>query len=264
MSQKHSLNFIAESLGISRTSFYYHPKQPNKDWQLKCQIEAVLEEHKDYGYRRVARHLGINRKRAQRVMRLYGIKAYRRRGKKWRKPRREAEAYSNLLRRVTPSYPGHVWVADFTYLPFAGKFVYLATVMDVHPREIVGWALQTRHSLPLVQQALFNAMLHKSRPTIFHSDNGSEYDSEVFKETLTSVGTQISRSTPGCPWENGYQESFYSRFKLLLGDTNRFSSLGELVAAVHQELYRYNTSRIHSALTMSPVQFRHEFIKEKV
>ena len=264
MSDKYSLHFIAQSLGVSRTSFYYHPKQPDKDWQLKCQIEGVLEIHPDYGYRRIARHLGINRKRAHRVMRLFGIKAYRRRGRRWRKPTRETETYPNLLRQAVPSYPGHVWVADFTYLPYDGRFVYLATVMDVHPREIVGWSLMTRHSLPLIQQALFNALLHKGRPDIFHSDNGSEYDSEVFKETLTSVGTRISRSTPGCPWENGYQESFYSRFKLLLGDTNRFRSLGELVAAVHQQLYRYNTSRIHSALLMSPMQYRHQYIKEKV
>lgn len=264
MTQKQNVRFIARSLGVSRSGFYYQSKQPDKDWQLKCQIEAVLEEHKDYGYRRVAQELRINKKRAQRVMRLFGIKAYRRRGKKWRKPKTEVQSYPNLLREVTPSYPGHVWVADFTYLPWQNKFIYLATVMDVHPREIVGWTISTKHSLPLIQQALFSALLHRSRPDIFHSDNGSEYDSAVFKETLTTVGTRISRSTPGCPWENGYQESFYSRFKLLLGDTNRFKSLGELVYAVHREMYGYNTSRIHSALTMSPVQFRHQYIKQKV
>lgn len=225
----------------------------------------MLEEHKDYGYRRIARQLGVNKKRVQRVMRLFGIKAYRRRGKKkWHKPKAEAQLYPNLLREVIPSYPGHVWVADFTYLPYQSRFVYLATVMDVYPREIVGWSLQTKHSLPLVQQALFSALLHRSRPEIFHSDNGSEYDAAVFKDTLTAVKTRISRSTPGCPWENDYQESFYSRFKLLLGDTNRFRSLGELVYAIHQEIYRYNTSRIHSALLMSPVQFRHQFVRQKV
>lgn len=198
-------------------------------------------------------------------MRLFGIKAYRRRGRKqWRKPRREAELYPNLLREVVPAYPGHIWVADFTYLPYHGRFVYLATVMDVFVWEIVGWAMQTGHSVPLIQQALFAALLHRSRPDIFHSDNGSEYDSLVFKDSLETVGTRISRSTPACPWENGYQESFYSRFKLLLGDTNRFASLGELVYAVHQEIHRYNKSRIHSALAMSPVQFRHQFVKQKV
>jgi len=170
---------------------------------------------------------------------------------------------SNLLWEVAPLYPGHVWVVDFTYLLFKENFVYLATVMDVFAREVVGWSLQTNHSLPLVQQALFSALLHRSPPDIFHSDNGSEYDAAVFIGALFAVGTSISRITPGCPWENGYQESFYGRLKLSLGDTNRFKLLGELVYVVHQEIHRYNTSRIHSALTMSPAAFRKLYAKEK-
>lgn len=75
----------ARALGISRASLYYQPVLPDKDWQLKQQIEAVLEKHKDYGYRRVARELALNKKLVQRVMQKFGIKAYRRRGRKWRK-----------------------------------------------------------------------------------------------------------------------------------------------------------------------------------
>lgn len=238
---------------------------PDRDWVLKQQIEAVMEKEKDYGYRRIADALGRNRKAVQRVMQKFGIKAYRRRGRKWRpKPKEVTIQYPNLLREVTPCYPGHVWVADFTYLPFDGKFVYLATVMDVFTREVVGWSLMTNHSLPLVQQALFCALLHRTRPDIFHSDNGSEYDAEAFVSALKEIGTAISRITPGCPWENGYQESFYGRLKTSLGDTNRFKSLGELVCAVHQEMYRYNTSRIHSALTMSPAAFRKIYLQKEV
>ena len=238
---------------------------PDKDWYLKQRIENVLEQHKDYGYRRVADALGLNRKPVQRVMKKFGIKAYRRRGRKWRKrPANVVIQYPNLLRDVTPLYPGHVWVADFTYLPHHGSFVYLATVMDVFTREVVGWSLMTNHSLPLVQQALFCALLHRSRPDIFHSDNGSEYQAAAFVGALNEVGTSISRITPGCPWENGYQESFYGRLKTSLGDTNRFKSLGELVYAVHQEMHRYNTSRIHSALTMSPAAFRQLYQQEKL
>lgn len=237
---------------------------PDRDWRLKQHIEAVLEQHKDYGYRRVAQALGRNHKPVQRVMQKFGIKAYRRRGRKWRKkPKVIQFQYPNLLREVVPLYPGHVWVADFTYLPHRGKFVYLATVMDVFAREVVGWSLQTNHGLPLVQQALFCALLHRTRPDIFHSDNGSEYAATAFVGALTQVGTRISRITPGCPWENGYQESFYGRLKISLGDANRFKSLGELVYTVHQEIHRYNTSRIHSALTMSPAAFRRLYVKQK-
>lgn len=260
-----SAAFIAKALDVSRASLYYHAKQPDKDWQLKCQIEAVLEEHKDYGYRRVALELGINKKRVQRVMRLFGIKAYRRRGKKrWHKAKKELQRYPNRLRATTPTFPGHIWVADFTYLPHQDRFVYLATVLDVFTREVVGWSIQTKHGVPLILQAFLAALLNHSRPLIFHSDNGSEYDSEVFRTVLNDVGCAISRSTPGCPWENGYQESFYGRLKLSLGDTNRFGSLGELVYAIHQQLYRYNHSRIHSALAMSPHQYRQLFEQQKV
>lgn len=243
---------------------YYQPRLPDKDWQLKIKIEAVLEEHKDYGYRRVAQALERNHKPVQRVMQKFGLKAYRRRGKKWRQQKKTAVAhYPNLLREVVPTYPGHIWVADFTYLPWRGGFIYLATVMDVFTREIVGWSLAVNHSLPLVQQALFMALSHHPRPDVFHSDNGSEYAAAVFTGALTELGSTISRITPGCPWENGYQESFYGRFKLSLGDPNRFHSLGELVYAVYQELYRYNQSRIHSALSMPPVIFRKLHLQEK-
>ena len=66
---------------------------------------------------------------------------------------------------------------------------------------------------------------------------------------------QISRSKPGCPWENGYQESFYSQFKIDLGDVNRFKNTGELVYEIYQTIYKYNNTRIHSALKMPPVKF---------
>lgn len=156
---------------MSVSSLYYHHKQPGKDWQLKQQIETVLEEHPSYGYRRVALALKHNKKRVQRVMRLFGIKAYRRRG---RKRRRAAVScglmFPNLLRQTYPQHPDHIWVSDFTYLPYRNRFVYLATVMDVFSREVMGWSVQTRHGVVLVLHALFSALLHHSRPTIFHSD----------------------------------------------------------------------------------------------
>ena len=93
------------------------------------------------------------------------------------------------------------------------------------------------------------------RPVIFHSDNGSEYDAVVFTEALQTIGVSISRSAPGCPWENGYQESFYDKFKVDLGDPSRFKTLGELVLAIYQTIWQYNHTRIHSVLKMPPVQF---------
>jgi putative transposase len=263
--QHTSATFIAQALGISRAALYYQHLQPAKDWHLRQRIEAVLETHPDYGYRRISQELGINHKAVQRVMQLFGIKAYRRRGKKWRKKATEVgNQYPNRLRNTTPMHPSHIWVADFTYLPHSGRFVYLATVLDVFTREVVGWSVGTRHDVTLITNAFVSALSSHSRPLIFHSDNGSEYDSEAFTTLLHEVGCAISRSTPGCPWKNGYQESFYGRLKLSLGDTNRFTNLGELVAAIHQQLYRYNHTRIHSALNMPPHQYRQLYEYQKV
>ena len=109
--------------------------------------------------------------------------------------------------------------------------------------------------MTLVIAALMSALHTNPRPEIFHSDNGSEYNSAVFIDALQTVGTLISRSAPGCPWENGYQESFYNQFKVDLGDPARFRTLGELVLAIYQTIYSYNHTRIHSALKMSPIAF---------
>ena len=127
--------------------------------------------------------------------------------------------------------------------------------MDLYTRKIVGISIYTTHAVQLVLSALMSAINSNPRPKIYHSDNGSEYNSEIFKEALQTVGTLISRSKPGCPWENGYQESFYSQFKVDLGDPVRFETLGELVYEIYQLIYKYNHTRIHSALKMSPIQF---------
>ena len=246
---------LARELGVSLRSLWYKPKKPDKDWQLKCKIEEVLREHPSYGSRRLALHLKMNRKPIKRVMNLFGIKAYRRRGKKWKKTTNIKVIYPNLLMTTQPMYENHIWCADFTYIPHQGRFVYVATVIDLFTRKIVGLSVYTNHAVGLVLSAFMNAIHDNARPAIFHSDNGSEYNAKIFIEALETVGVMISRSAPGCPWENGYQESFYSQFKIDFGDPSRFKTLGELVLAVYQTIWQYNHTRIHSALKMSPMQF---------
>lgn len=251
----------AREMGISRQSLYHRPKKPDKDWKLKCQIEEVLREHPSYGSRRIAIHLQLNRKGVKRVMNLFGIKAYRRRGQRWKKTHNIKVVYPNLLITEYPAYPNHIWVSDFTRINFQGKVVYVGTVMDIFTRKIVGLSVYTNHSVQLVLSAFLNALHSNSRPEVFHSDNGSEYNAEIFIQALQTVGTKISRSAPGCPWENGYQESFYSQFKVDLGDPTRFKTLGELVFEVYQTIWQYNHTRIHSALKMSPQQFAIQIAK---
>ena len=245
----------ARVLGISRSTLFYHRKMPGADWALKVQLEETLREHPSYGHRRLARHLKVNKKRVHRVMKLYGIKAYRRRGRRWRKPRKQSMMYQNLLMRQVPSRINEAWVSDFTYIPWHTKTVYVATVMDVYTRKIIGTAVLTTHTATLVVQALWSALLTNAPPNFFHSDNGVEYNSHIFRDVLAQFNVAISRSKKGCPWENGYQESFYDKFKVELADANRFATLGELVAEIYRIIHYYNTHRIHSALKMSPLQF---------
>ncbi len=259
--RKETKALLAKRMGISRASLYYVSKQLPKDWKLKAQIESVLSEHPSYGFRRVALRLHLNKKRTQRVMRLFGLKAYRRRGRKPRKKGIAACIFPNLLKTIVPSKINEVWISDFTYIQYQGTFLYLATVMDIVTREVVGYTVMRSHTVSLVLQAFFSAMLHHPRPMIYHSDNGREYGSRVFLRALTEVGIKISRSAKASPWENGYQESFYSQFKVDLGDPERFKTVGELVYEIHRLIWDYNTARIHSALRMPPRLFAERYQK---
>lgn len=252
---------LAKALQIARSTLYYASKKEATDWELKVRIETVLRKHgqRSYGTRRIAYALNLNRKRIQRVMRKYGMKPYRRRGRKWRKSKNIVVIHLNLLLTTIPAYPGHIWAADFTELSWRGVTIYVATVIDLYGREVVGLAISLRKGAQLTLQALWNALLHHSRPDIFHSDNGTEYDAKVFIAILNDVGSRISRSHPGCPWENGYQESWYDKFKLELGDPNQFRSFGELVAEIYRTVWDYNHTRIHSALKMPPTIFTEKF-----
>lgn len=240
---------------MSRTNAYYKPKKPNKDWKTKQMIELCLRDHPAYGHKRIALHLKINKKRVLRVMKLYGIKPYRRTVKKTFVIPGRDYIYPNLLLTEKPQRKGDIYAADFTYIRFKGKWIYPATVIDLYTREIVGIAILATHATELIMNAFFTAIQHLPPPRIIHSDQGSEYTSEEYTHLTSAVGTKLSMSAPGCPWENGYQESFYKGFKLQLGDPNRFETLGELIAEIYSVINYYNKNRIHSALKMSPLAF---------
>jgi transposase InsO family protein len=246
---------LARELGVSRGSLYYESKQEIKDWRTKILIEETLRNNPSYGHKRLAIHLKMNKKQVLRVMKLYGIKPYRRHGKKYKKTKNIKVIYPNLLLTEYPRYENHIWASDFTYLKIGKKNVYVCTVMDLYTKKIIGLSILTNHTVQLTINALMQALNNHPRPEIFHSDNGREYDAKDFRNILMNLGIQISRSAPGCPWENGYQESFYDKFKIELGDPNRFHSLGELTFEIYQQIHYYNHNRIHTALKCSPVQF---------
>jgi transposase InsO family protein len=251
-----SKTLLAREQGISLSSLYYKPKKPQQDWLLKNQIEKVLHHNPSYGHRRIALEMKINKKRIRRVMRLFGIKPYRRRGKKYRKPGDLGKTYPNLLQSLPfPDRANKIWVSDFTEIPHRGRKVFLATNEDLFDRQVKGWSLLTSHPSLLPLLALMKGVEMHGRPEVLHSDQGSEYKAGVYTGFAEGLGIKPSMSHKGSPWENGFQESFYSQFKVDLADANRYRTVEELAVAIWHQVYYYNHKRIHTKLKMPPATF---------
>ena len=252
----------AKVLGVSRGSLYYKSKLAEKDEVLRQEIEQVMIANPGYGYRRVALELGVNKKRAQRVMQKYQLKALRRakipvksddRGK-------EALLYPDITKRLSPIAPDVIWASDFTYIKFHGNFVFLCTVIDLFTREVLGCSVMTSHTTELVIRA-FNKALEKygEAPKYLHSDQGSEYTSDVILHRLAALSVLPSLTPKSSPWRNGSQESFFGRLKVEFGDFERFQTLPELIEAIYHYIAYYNQQRIHSAIKNKPSTFRKEW-----
>jgi len=254
---------LAKDLGISRSGLYYKRKREEIDLELKRQIEAVMVDHKDYGHKRIALELKMGHNRIRRVMKKYGLKPYRRKFRRFVKKKDIGKPDTGIPNLVKPLLagnliirPNQVWGTDFTYIRYQGKFIYLATIIDLYTREIVGINISRFHNRFLVAGALEDAVIHYGTPEIVHSDQGSEYDSEDYLVFVKIVGAKVSMSEKGSPWQNGHQESFFGHFKQEAGDLNRFKSLGELIEYIYQQVYYYNHKRIHSILKMKPTEKR--------
>lgn len=251
---------LAQKLGISRSTLYYQPKKPPCDEEDKHKIIAVMDEHPAYGHRRIATALQVNHKKTGRLMKKFGLKPKIRRGCRLVKPddmNRSETKVENILKVLCPLRSNIVWAGDFTYLWFQDRFWYAATVIDVYTREIVGWHIANHHTTALIMGAYDDAVRRTGTSAkYFHSDQGSEYVAGAYESLLAHHGTIPSHSRKSSPWQNGVQESFYSQFKLELGDIRRFDHIGQLIEAIHHQIHYYNTSRIHSALNMPPIVYR--------
>jgi transposase InsO family protein len=238
------------------------------DEEVRRQIEAVLTEHKAYGHKRIAPELKLNKKRILRVMKKFNIKPYRPHGKKPNKKEDRGKAAEidvvNVYKLLCPIAPSIVWVSDFTYIKFQGRFIYLATIMDMYTREIIGIAISRFHNKNLIMEAFMDAEKRTgTHPHYLHSDQGSEYTSDDYKTYVASKKITISFADKGSPWQNGFQESFYGKFKVDLGHMEQFDSLGELIEGIHQTMHYYNNKRRHTSLNMNPVQFRKNYYIKK-
>jgi putative transposase len=265
---KASKSIISKVLGIPKRNLYnQNTKQSQNDLILKDQILKVLELNPSYGHRRIALALEIGKKRARRVMKLFGIKPYKRKAR-WTKKKDYGNPDSgcpNLIKGSCPIKPNMVFAGDFTRLIWNQRIIYLATFIDLYTREIVGWSISTKHTTEFVIEAYLDAVRTVGKSIIVHSDQGSEYNSKEYTDFMKALGVKISMSAKASPWENGYQESFYDNFKTDLGlEFERFETVGEFVEAIHKTVNYYNKERIHTKLKMSPVKFKLRFLSQTV
>lgn len=254
---------IAEYFEISRSSLYYKDKLPSKDKLALIQIKKVMIQHPSYGHRRIAIELKMNKKRVRRIMKKYGLKPRLKR----RKPRFKRNInnglikYENIVSKICPIAPNVIWSSDFTYIRYRGRFIYLATVIDIFTKVVVGWNISLKHDTELVKRALINACTkERNIPEILHTDRGSEYESNEMVSLVEDLGIKISKSDKSSPWQNGYQESFFSHFKLELEDVRRFKTLERLVIGINSAINYYNNERIHLSFKMPPRAFLNKYL----
>lgn len=182
-----------------------------------------------------------------------------------RPPRRRIPSYStvstphhtyrNLLKDVTVTTPHQVWCSDLSRLVYRGIIWYIATIEDRATRQILVARLGKRHNSQLVLATLRQALAVGRTPTIFHSDQGTEFMAQCCTDYLEQRGVRISVSDVASPWQNGYVQSFFGRFKQELGDLDRFETAGEMIEAVYRHIHYYNHRRIHTALRMPPAVY---------
>lgn len=235
-------------------------------------LQAAHTDHPFYGVRRLALHLHWGQKKTRRIRTLSGI-VIARPGKK---PKHATSApaeiaaapnalaeYAAFRNEARPqdgqSYAAMTnagaWVQDFTYLWFRGQWYYLAVVLDLKTRQVLGWRLGLRHSSELTLAALLDALSKYPPPAILHSDQGSEYLSYAHQLLCDKLEITLSYSKRASPWQNGFMERFFGSFKLELGSLNQFENLDQLHETIALKIYYYNTERIHLALKMSPAAY---------
>lgn len=250
--------------GRSRSSFYYKRRKPERDRKLLEIIRPVHEDHPHYGAKAISDDLKakqsviVNHKCVARIMRQYGLRSRRSRKKHSKNQYNSTNSsHPNRLKDVDVKAPDRVWAGDFTHITFQRKPLYLATVIDIYTRQVLGWHIATNHTVDLVVEALRMAIGKRRNkvPLIFHSDHGSEYISEAFLAKLEEQSITPSNSAKGKPWQNGIQESFYRTFKEEFGNPNRFADFVDLVEALGQHFKDYNDERVHRALRMPPTMF---------
>ena len=262
------INLMCESLGISRSGFYAWLDRPRSRRSVEDEVlgarihQSFLASDRTYGARRVwhdvlelGHRCGLHR--IERLMRLNALRARpRRRGLPQDKGDRSAPAVNVLDRQFQADAPNPKWVADFTYIWKSEGWLYVAAVMDLYSRRIVGWSMQMSMTSQLVADALMMAVWRRGRPQelLHHS---AQYTSEHFQRLLAEQGIVCSMSRAGEVWDNSAMESFFSSLKTERTARKVYRLRDEAKSDVFDYIERfYNPTRRHSTIGyVSPVQF---------
>jgi putative transposase len=271
LSTEYEVKECCQALRISRSGFYqWRRAEPTKGEQeevkLVKEIKIIYDAHQGrYGSPRITHTLaqqGIvcSEKRVARLMRLNGLKARRKRAFRPRTTQPGKGAAPNLIKDLEPETKDRIWASDITYVATVEGWLFLAVILDLYSRKVVGWKLGESLEAGLVAGALDDA-LAKRRPATglsFHSDRGSQYSSQWVRKPLEVIGANMSMSAQGNCYDNAKAEAFFSTLK-----AECFPSKGvfESKAAARRAIFEYieiyyNNQRIHSALGYrSPSRF---------
>jgi putative transposase len=266
---------MARVLGVSRAGYYAWRERPpsvraNADTALLKRIRTVYATSRQtYGAPRIHAELRATgerhgRKRIARLMRKTGLvgASHRRGGPVTTRRDETSRPAPDLVDRdFTADGPNQLWVADITFIPTMAGFLYLAVVLDVWSRKVIGWATANHLRTELVLEALEMAVGQRQpRHVIHHSDQGSQYTALAFGKRCRETGVRPSMGSVGDAYDNALCESFFATLECELLARRRFASLAEARMAVFSYVEGwYNPARLHSALGYrSPIAYEQE------
>ncbi len=265
-----SVRQICAALGLPRSSFYHAAKAAlsrQDDTRLGEHIEEIFKRNRRrYGYRRIhqelrERDIVCAPSRLRRILKIRALKAIQ--PKNYLPKTSDGRAVrpcANLVaNQPLPLKPGQAWAGDITFIPTTASWLYLAVVMDLGSRRIVGWSLATHMRAELVVHALEQALqAHpKANGVVFHSDRGSQYGSAAFRSVLRRAGLRQSMSGRANPYDNAWTESFMGTLKREMLQGGCFEDLTDARLELFDYIEGYyNNQRKHSAIGyLTPNQF---------